>query len=219
MLVGRDSAKQKTSLGEELRGRRSRYHLPLVLRKYIVSPFAGMVGVLYRANPRQNFNFELWNSGPPVRFASRTLPAPAFPPYLKPDAGDRVQGVEKVEAGSVEPQRLPYRDGGKPVARPDQVGAHAGERGVLADEGFVDGPGRSGGGRKRGGSAFCSSKAIGQFCTRRFSCRDGFMTSAGADPKVIFSEVFRKEVRGGGLNNIWKLSGAVPGGACTPGEK
>lgn len=69
------------------------------------------------------------------------------PSHLKADAGNRVQGVEKVEGGSVQPERLPDRDGSKLVARADEVGAHAGERGVLSDEGFVDRPDRQSGGR------------------------------------------------------------------------
>lgn len=60
--------------------------------------------------------------------------------HLKADTGDRVQCIGEVEQGSVESQRLPDRDRGKLVARSDQMGANPGERGVLADEGFVDCP-------------------------------------------------------------------------------
>lgn len=64
--------------------------------------------------------------------------------HLKADTGDRVQSVEEVERGPVESQRLPDRDGGKHVARSDQIGGQARERGVLADEGFVYGPDQMG---------------------------------------------------------------------------
>lgn len=60
--------------------------------------------------------------------------------HLKADTGNRVQSVEEVEHGPVESERLPDRDLGELMTRSDQIGAHAGERGVLADEGFVDGP-------------------------------------------------------------------------------
>ena len=60
--------------------------------------------------------------------------------HLKPDARDGVQRVEKIERGSVHLQRLPDCHGGEPMARLDQLGAHARERGVLADERCVDGP-------------------------------------------------------------------------------
>lgn len=60
--------------------------------------------------------------------------------HLKAHAGNRVKGIKEVEAGPVEPQRLPDRHGDELVAISDKVAAHARERGVLADERFVNGP-------------------------------------------------------------------------------
>ena len=63
--------------------------------------------------------------------------------HLKSDARDRMQGIEKIERGSVHLQRLPDRHGGELVAGLDQLGAHARKRSVLADERCVDGPDQS----------------------------------------------------------------------------